>query len=263
MLIARRLAVVITTKCTLNCKLCCNNVPEYKATAHRPLAGVFEDIEGAFQLIDKIQWFQFVGGEVFMYPELAQVFQKTWEYEKQFEKMIIMTNGTLAPNEETLQVMRKFGERCQVQISDYGKYSYGIDRMTRAFDTYGIPYVCKAYHGDMQHYGGWVDNTSFADRQYTQEQLKALHEQCWQIGMSNWHMYKGQIHNCMRSIFSADLGHSVPNRGDYVDVHDDTLSREEKQQILMNFDKTPLAACKYCGGFDSKTSKRYPAAEQV
>ena len=73
MLTLRRLAVIPTLRCTLRCRLCCNSVPLYDHPPLLPAEEVSADIDAAFALADRIEWFQFVGGEIFLYRELADL----------------------------------------------------------------------------------------------------------------------------------------------------------------------------------------------
>lgn len=263
MLRLRRLALIPTLRCTLNCRLCCNSVPLYRNPPFLPMEELARDLQALFDLVDSIEWIQLVGGEIFLYPQLAPLLREIRRCDSQFDKLILMTNGTLTPGEEVLAALQEYGPRCQVQISDYGKYSFRIRELEAALAERAVPSVTKIFHGDMQHYGGWVDNTSYADRGYSQEELEDLFRSCWQIGMKNYHMYQGKIHNCIRSLFGLDLGLIPVPEEEYVDVRDMGKSREEKRAALARFDTRPLTACRYCGGFDTARAKRYPAAEQA
>ena len=263
MLELRRLAIIPTLKCTLNCKLCCNSVPLYHNPPYLPKEEVCSDIKAVFKLVDRIEWIQLVGGELFMHPEIGAIIEEIFQYRAQFDKLILMTNGTLIPGEAALRALERYEDACEVQISDYGTYSFRIRELERVLSERHIPYKTKVFHGDMQHYGGWVDNTSFEDRGYNEQQRNELFRNCWQIGMKNYHMYQGKLHNCIRSLFGADLGLIPVPEEEYVDVRDQSRSREEKRERLRSFNSKPLTACQYCGGFDTVNAKRYPAAEQV
>lgn len=263
MLVTKRLAVIVTLKCTLNCKLCCNCVPLYKETPIIDKNEIMIDIDKAFEVYDRIEWFQFVGGELFLHPDLAELVEKAFEYKDRFSRMIFMTNGTLLPNEATLKVFKEHKDCIEIQISDYGKLSRKLDALVAMLTEHGICHVVKSFHGDMQHYGGWVDAGDFSDLQETSEEVAEKFNSCWQIGMENLHLYKGQIHNCIRSLFSVDLNKAEIPDDEYIDLRSEKYTLEEKKEIAKRFNKKVLTACKYCNGFNTKNSKRYPAAEQV
>lgn len=263
MLVTRRLAVIVTLKCTLKCKLCCNCVPMYKETPIVDKYDIMSDIDKAFELYDRIEWFQFVGGELFLHPDLAELVEKAFEHKDQFDRMIFMTNGTLLPNEATLEIFKKYKDYIEIQISDYGKLSRKLEDLVKMLKENNICYVVKSFHGDMQHYGGWVDAGDFSEKQETSEEIAEKFHSCWQIGMGNLHLYKGKIHNCIRSLFALDLNKvDIPDK-EYIDLCNEKYSLEEKREIAIGFNKNVLTACKYCNGFNTKNSKRYPAAEQM
>ena len=263
MLTLRRLAVIPTLRCTLRCRLCCNSVPLYDRPPLLPAEEVAADIDAAFALADRIEWFQFVGGEIFLYRELADLIARAAAHRSQFDRLILMTNGTLPPPPGVCSELASLAPDCEVQISDYGPLSPRVRDLEELFARHGIPCRTKIFHGDLQHYGGWVDNTSYAFRGYTQPQVQELFRSCWQIRLANAHMYRGRIHPCIRSLFGQDLGLIPVPPGDYVDVRDLSQSREEKREILARFGQFPPLACQYCGGFDSLRAERFPAAEQA
>jgi len=263
MLVTKRLAVIVTLKCTLRCRLCCNCVPMYKETPILDKQDIMSDIERAFTIYDRIEWFQFVGGELFLHPDLAELIEKAFEFRRQFDRMILMTNGTLLPNAATLEQLKKHKDMVEVQISDYGKLSRKLNELAAVLKENEIPYVVKAFHGDMQHYGGWVDAGDFSDKRETEKELAEKFASCWQIGMENLHLYKGQIHNCIRSLFALDLEKVKIPKNEYIDLRDETQTLVEKREIAERFNHKVLTACRYCNGFDTKNSKRYPAAEQI
>ena len=73
-LIARRLAIVPTSNCTLNCKHCGDFL--FTGGVKRrdiPFNDVCRDIDACFDLFDRVEWLQFVGGEVFIYKQFAEI----------------------------------------------------------------------------------------------------------------------------------------------------------------------------------------------
>ncbi|MFZ5968953.1 MAG: radical SAM protein [Bacillota bacterium] len=263
MLIARRLAIIVTLKCTLNCKLCCNYVTKYYNPPIVDKEKIFFEIKEAFSIYDKIEWLQFVGGELFLHPDMDLILEEAFKYDAQFDRIILMTNGTIVPKNSVIEVLRNHKEKIEIHISDYGQLSYKINELEKILSDNKIPFVTKKFHGDIQYYGGWIDPGDFSDRGYSDEKIKEVFDSCWQIGMSNLHLYNGQIHNCIKSLFATDLEQFDTPKDEYIDLYNDEMTLEEKKEIARKFNTRPLSACKICSGFDSKNSKRYPAAEQM
>ncbi len=260
----RRLAIIPTLVCTLNCKLCSNYIPLFRGKeSHVPVEDIISDLDKIFALVDYTEWLQFVGGEIFMRKDLWKVYEYSLHnFRTKFNKLILITNATILPCDKDIEVLKQYGEALQVQISDYGEYSYKISEMVECFEENRIPYIIKKYHGEVQHYGGWVDNTYFVDRGKTEDEVIEQHKNCGQVAMQNFHMYKGKIQGCARSLLASELGKITPAERDYVDLYDDTLTEEEKKEIIRHFNDSPRVSCRSCVSF-LETTVRYQAAEQV
>ena len=97
-LIARRLAIVPTTRCTLNCKMCGDFL--FTGGVKRrdiPYEEVCLDIDACFDLFDHVTWLQFVGGEVYIYRDFAKLLRYVQKYRDRFDRLVIETNATVAP----------------------------------------------------------------------------------------------------------------------------------------------------------------------
>lgn len=262
-LILRRLAIIPTLVCTLNCKLCSNYIPMFRNNVkHVPVDELISDLDKIFEIVDYTTWLQYVGGEIFMRKDLHELYDYSLEkYSDRFDKLILITNATVLPCNEDVISLKRYGDRLQVQISDYGEYSYKLKEMVDLFESHGIPYIIKKYHGDVQHYGGWIDNTSFEDRGRTEKELIEQHKNCGQVAMGNYHMYRGKIQGCARSLLASELGRIIPAERDYVDLYDDTKTIKEKRDIIRHFNDKPRVSCRSCASF-LDTTNRYNAAEQ-
>lgn len=260
---ARRIAIVGTLRCTLKCKLCCNLMQKFMAPYDVSSESMKADIEHIFELFDHIEWLQFVGGEIFINKHMAEVYEYALCYKEKFDKLILMTNATLEPREEEINVLKKYKDKCEIMISDYGQYSYKLREMVALCEKAGIPYIVKSYHGNNQYENGWIDNTNFVTFTGTETDLARTIKNCPQIHMENMHCLQGKLHICSNSCFMSALGVSEPAKKDFIDLNDQSISKKEKKQMIRSFYKSPVTACKICSFKDIKTSKRFPAAEQL
>lgn len=268
MLTTKRLSIVPTMRCTLNCRLCSNHMPDF---THPPADAtadeMIRDIDLSLSLIDHIAWLQFVGGEIFLHRDMARVYEYAFTRKDEFDKLIIETNATIAPREEEVAALKKFGDGCEVMISDYGKLSYHRDEFIKILTENKIPYRLKKYFGEIeeQHIGGWLDNTGLRDYGESAEEVIRKAASCAQVRLENMHIYHGKLHRCSNSLFMTELGVLTPNPGDFVDITDDSLSRDEKREIIGKFYKYPRKSCRYCRwkNGDDPGEARYVAAEQV
>lgn len=258
----RRLTIMPTLKCTLRCKLCSNYMTMFKNPEHVPADELIRDIDRVFELVDYTEWLQFVGGEVFMRQDLGKVYEHCLDYKDKFDQLILITNATILPCKNDIAVFRKYGKHMQIQISDYGKHSPKAAAMAALLQENGIPFVVKRYHGDLQHYGGWVDNTHFEEHGKSEEALRKQFQHCGQVAMRNFHMYRGKMHGCARSLMASTLGKITPAARDVVDLYDKTETDEEKREKIRHFNDSPRVSCRSCISFGENV-ERFPAAEQL
>jgi hypothetical protein len=263
-LIARRLAVVPTTMCSLNCKHCGDFLFTGGVTRRDiPFANVCRDIDACFDLFDRVEWLQFVGGEVYIYSDFAKLLKYAQKYSDRFDKLIIETNGTVAPNVEERTVMLEYGKNLFVYISDYGELSYGKHEFVKFMDDNNIEYSLKKYHGENQYFSGWIDNTNPRDLKEPGDVLEVNSKNCPQNRIKNMHVYDGKLHRCSNSCFMLELGVFPPKERDFVDLRDDTLTRDEKRDIIKEFYDYARQSCKYCKQKYMSILPRHPAAQQV
>ncbi len=263
MLKTKRMSIVPTFVCTLRCRLCSNHIPAFEDPPRASVEEILADIDALFGLFDHIEWLQFVGGEIFTHRRLDEVFEHCKKYSAQFDRLIVETNATILPTEKELESLLSYGQKLKVMISDYGELSRARDRMVTIFREHGVEYVLKKYHGDVesQHFGGWIDNTPCRDLLEPDGYVTKQAARCAQVRLENMHVFRGKLHRCSNSLFLSELGVCVPNRGDYVDLHDGTTA-EEKRDIVRRFYEYPRKSCHYCTWKSGDTAERYGAAEQ-
>lgn len=260
---ARRLAIVPTLRCSLKCKLCSNHMTLFKNPYDVPLENILSDIDHIFELFDHIEWLQFVGGEIFLHKDMAAVYEYALRYRSKFDKVILMTNATIAPRDAEIAALKQYGEQCEVMISDYGEYSYKREEMVKLCKESDVPCILKGYHGNSQYYDGWFDNTSFKRFTGSEAELKEQRDKCPQAKMKNMHCLNGKLHRCSNSCFMTELGISKPAGRDFVDLNDDSMSLEGKRDIIRGFYSEPVESCRICSNWNAADAERFPAAEQM
>lgn len=263
MLKTKRMSIVPTFVCTLRCKMCSNHMPEFKNPPVASVEDMKKDIDHLFELFDKIEWLQFVGGEIFTHKHLDEVFEYCKKYSDRFDRLIIESNSTIMPTEKEMESLLTYGSKLKVMISDYGELSKVKDEFVAIMEENNIEYVLKKYHGDVadQHFGGWIDNTACKDLLEPDDYVTKQSALCAQVRLENMHVFKGKLHRCSNSLFLSELGVCVPNKNDFVDLNDDK-SIEEKREIIKTFYDYPRKSCHYCTWKSGDSAERYSAAIQ-
>ena len=110
----------ITTYCSLNCKNCNMFINHYKAEQKRTVNfdEFKENFELLFKVVDYCYKVSILGGEPLLNKELPMMLE--WLFQKYHEKIgeiVIVTNGTILPNSDLLNVLQQINAK--ISISDY------------------------------------------------------------------------------------------------------------------------------------------------
>lgn len=258
-----RLTIMPTLRCNLRCRLCCNYIPMFKNVEHIPVEDLCRDIDRAFELIEHIGSLQFVGGEVFMRDDMGKIYEYCLNYMDKFDRLVLVTNATYIPSEEDISVFRKYKKHIKIRISDYGKYSTKASALASIFQENGIPFAIFNFLGDAGSGDGWIDNTNFEDFNRSESSLLRHFSNCYDGGTRwSFHMYKGIIHGCARSLMASTLGKIKPALRDYVDIYDTSNTDAEKCEKIRRINDQPYIACRSCVGYLGENEVNKPG-EQV
>jgi len=250
----------INTVCTLKCKQCITLTPYHKNAVHFPKEQIFSDIDSFFEIYDWIEHFDVEGGETLLHPDLPEIIEKAFEYQEHFNRFHILTNGTVIPSPELLAVCKKV-KRIFFIIDDYGsERSSRAEEIKKLLTENHIEFRVDVYHGNDQYYGGWVDFGNMKYKNYPEEKLYNVFQNCRQAQAGAPYIKNGKMFLC--SIQGAGIQHIVLNKEEYVDFNDGK-TLQEHIRIAAAFGEKPTTACQYCKGFDVKNAVRYKAAEQI
>jgi len=264
-----KMSLIITTRCNRKCKLCCEYVPQYKPFPDMTLEDERIILDSFFDVVDHVVSLHLTGGgEPFLHPQLPEMIELACDYKEKFDKLLILTNSTIEPNEKLCAALVKHRDKTVVHASDYG-----IDpEREKSFYTWlednQIPHRVAVYHEDSQYFGGWVDYGAWEPKKRSEDELSAIFRNCpvTRVMSGNWRTRDGKIHWCSRSQRGLELGLLPDEVCDYVDILDNTLSREEKRAAFRRIEKLAyLKVCDWCSG-DPGTedqTKRHKAAEQI
>jgi organic radical activating enzyme len=270
-----KLTIIITTRCNLRCKLCCESVPQNKPFKDMTLEEEHAILEAAFGIIDHVEILHLSGGgEPFLHPLLPEMIDEAMRYADRFDRFMVFTNSTIPVSDKLVQTLKKYHEKLTVHASQYNVRPEKEAATFKLFADNGINHRIIKYHGEEQDFGGWVDFGNYKHFDKTAEELDAQFRNCavTRDMCGNWRTRDGTLHHCTISQRGNELGLLKDNADDYLDMLDKNISTEEKRDKLfrlIHLEDAPsgsahLKACEYCTGdhgTDDKR-KRYPAAEQ-
>jgi len=270
----------VTLKCNLRCKHCCTGTPYAKGAAHFPLKHLKDSVSRYFEIIKFIRKFSLTGGEPFLRLDLHELIEEVLQYSNQFDVFEIVTNGTIMPNDGTIDAISKKADKTYVMIDRYGKLSEKADELYELLKSSGVRCHIREY-GDTDAYsGGWVDLGAYSEK-HNSKNAEKLFKMCNIVNKKKTNtatdgtydyendflivyctMYNGQLHYCGRS--AATLRHlNIDKDSDYVEVTNQSIGIEELRNkiIKMYTSQTPFA-CAYCNG-ELDDSPRVVPAQQM
>lgn len=259
-------AILITTRCTLNCKHCALGIPYLGEKQENDLLErIKNEVDVLFQVYDYIERIDISGGEALMHPQIVEIMDYIKGYTDQFSEIRIISNGTIVPNISLLNVMseiRDKGKICGFLLDNYGKYSTRVEETKKICIEYHISYKENIYYGENPYCGGWLDFGDFSYRNYDQEKMAYVFESCHSSIYPCITAFKGKIYFCTRSFILSILNGDDCQDG--VDLlNDNTIEEKRKKAILLANNEKPVEACKYCNGFDWKNGRRIKPAQQI
>ncbi|MBE5930968.1 MAG: radical SAM protein [Lachnospiraceae bacterium] len=260
-----RVSCHVTAKCNLRCKMCSAFIPKLYEMGNVPeydVEEIKESFRTYFQLVEHVRLISISGGEPMIYPKLAELLEFMLQYEDNFTKLEVFTNGSVAIPEAVLEVMAK-SEKMTLFVDHYGpQISKKIDEIKMNCDKYHIKYSIRIYYGENAHMNGWIDR-SFLTEKLSDEKAKEHFKKCFSNNMLT--IFGKEIVYCPQSYVGYRIG-AVPKEDilgfSLVDEHSTIEEKYEKLHKLWNVEWIP--GCAWCNGLGIyENAKRYVPAEQV
>ena len=260
-----RVAVMVTERCNLRCRLCAPMTPYWTNTHDIPLERLEQAMEELFAIAKKVGKFSAGGGgEPFLSKTLFGFLELLLQYQDRVDKFDIVTNGTVIPDEHLLSVLAKFDDM-KVIVDDYGAgVSVNFERTCQALEGAGIPTERRKNNADTSHYDGWFDMLEVVDPPRTEEQAKEIFDQCiFSRDLRCNVVYDGKIFPCSRALAFHRL-EQVPKEKDvYMDLFAQEKTAEEKRdELLRHIGAEFFPVCAYCQG-GLRSHQRHVPAEQL
>ena len=248
-----------STRCNLNCRHCLNFNPFAKEFYVREWEKLVADVDLFFKHVDHIMLFHISGGEPFLYKHTAQLIDYIDKnYKDKIETLRMVTNGTVVPTDETLEIL----SRCDIEITvdDYReaipKYSDNFQKLLAKLKQYGISYYCNRVES-------WIDlapeKTDYS--MWSEEKLIKHRDMCTQ----SWQELRdGKLYSCNYAAYATVAG--IAGEEDIEETF--SLMGEVNKKELVEFrlgytTKGYTNFCMKCRGFTPYNNEEVEPAKQV
>ncbi len=228
----------ITTRCSLRCQECSLFIPYVTEPMDFPAEEIMEDLNTVLTSMGYTRVINFYGGEPLLHPDLANMIRSLRE-DRRMDRISIITNGTIVPKEDVLQAMAE-EERFMVRISDYGKISKNLTRLTDSLQQYKIPYEVANYTYWDRHSGIGITNDS-------EEKLAAKFRLCTACNVLFLINRRGYM--CSTASAVCNMGGFPEHPSNYIDLANKTDFSERLSRFLKRRHTGEYKdACRYCSG---------------
>ncbi|MDR0681976.1 MAG: radical SAM protein [Dysgonamonadaceae bacterium] len=260
----KQIALIITHRCTLKCRLCGNYSPYYYPPPHFSAEALSKTVQGIFDIVDIIEKFNINGGEPLLHPQLPEIIDFISSFIDKINIFEITTNGTIIPNDRLLKSL-SFSNKVDILVDNYGpKLSTKIPEISEAFNGANIRHRIRTYYGVDTHCGGWVDLSDLSKKYTIDKDIESIFLKCLlNSKLKCMPIIDGKAYVCPTYKRCKDLALISDNPSEYIDILSDAISVSVKKEQIRNFyNRKYFAACEYCSGF-CDDSPRFPPAGQL
>ena len=241
------MGILTTTRCTLTCAGC-NHLRDHFQPHHNfdiSCAEIAADLDTLLGQVDMINKLVIVGGEAFLHPELEQILRHVLTLPR-IGIIHMITNGTVMPKNDAIFSLLT-NKRVIVEISGYGERIpvQLRERVAMFIDALARHRINHRHTQTMQ----WFDFGGFEERDYPQEQLRAVHASCCFVSND---LFNGRLYACSRSALGTQLGKIPDYPGDYVELRN-TENSGLRERLTAFFNKRQLGVCRHCNGTSATT----------
>lgn len=242
----RSVDIMVTTKCSLKCESCSNLMQYYTDPQNTKNDDIIAALNILHEHVDEISEFRIIGGEPMMNKEWHSIVSDIAQKNKK-SKIIIYTNGTIAPKEEMLENLKN--KNVNFVITTYGKLSRNIDLLTERLDKYELPYVSKPAED-------WTDCSSLRQHKRSVSDLEEVFKQCCVKYV--YTLLNGRLYRCPFIANAANLKAIPDNPANYVDLFSKEVSVKKQIERLVGVAKF-FPGCDFCDGrpYDPTSSRGY------
>lgn len=248
-LVIPRVMILPTTRCNLRCKGCSSLLPLFEHPLDLPAGRLIRDMDLFFGGVDQCIRLT-VGGEPFLYPELAELLAYLQRQEK-ILGVLLITNSTIQPGGPVLELLRD--PKFFVEVSDYGHIQQ-MSRTVAALESAGVRFSVLTEQV-------WDDMGGIEPRGRTAEQRREVYRTCEQSRLMK-SIHNGVVYTCARGARMRALECGYYSEQDYFTLDKDEPAERLREKIRALYYMNGADACDRCD-LGQLPARKIPAGEQI
>ena len=235
------ISCILGTICSLKCKHCAEHVPYIVEINKRfmPKNEIMHDIYTLARAGEFITAVEFLGGEPFLHPELAEIIEETREIEN-IGIINVFTNGTIMPSKALLRQLSK-----KNVIITFGNYTNNLSpkRQVRINETESVLMESGIKMFNIKNFT-WFDTLSFERVEDNETMLEERYRNCF--FRDCYRLYDGKLFHCMHH-YAGFVTNNLPIDDSVVHIHEQPMGEVSLIDRLNRFTSLPyIEACRYC-----------------
>jgi len=236
--------IVISEKCTLNCKDCSNLMQYYEDAKNIDYEMVVRDFEDLVSKIEHVFEIRLIGGEPFINKDIYKIIDYFLESSK-ITKLVVYTNATIPLKSE---LMKKYvTPKLVFVVTDYGNLSKNTTKVTGLLSDMNIAYRSLPPNN-------WTDSAGIGDQKRNEDGMIDIFERC--CGKNLFTIMYGKLYRCPFTA-NAERLHAIPfNEKNGISVE---ASIEDIIEYTTGIKYLP--ACNFCNGRSHDAPEIIPAIQ--
>lgn len=231
----RFVSIDVTNKCTLNCRYCCVLMPYQKPYAQRNFNTnvMIKAIDKLIDCVDFIPEMSIIGGEPFLNENLKNLLLDLNQdkYKRKVGSFLISTNGTVVPDLETIEAIKKLGNNIYLYISSYkglSKRIYNLLEMCNKFKIKCIACTNLFWTNMCQPFDPDIAGYSFLEAQKNCSK-------CNFVLNNQFRIVEEKLYKCMFLAY-GEQGKIIPeDKRNYLDLINEEFSSDILRKYLNDF----------------------------
>jgi len=250
----KKLQIWVGQTCTLKCKNCSQLFPYIKPRIY-DIDTVIAQTQKILQLCE-VESFHIIGGEPFTHKGIGKLIEFVCQQKHSAINKII-SNGTILPSDQTVEVLKRFRSDIQIQITRYDCAKERQEKFISLCVVNGIQYFYTAQEA-LWYYLGDCNQEEIKDVATIQHNFNA----CWDRTCTT--LADGELSACPRMHNSSLVfGHSRPFI-EHLKVAMLSNNRFSRALIATNLSvATHREACKFCHGITGFNKTLVKRGEQL